>query len=87
MEPRELLRRMADACRTRIVAAIFPNNNREARRDQAWTDFRTTPRVIEQQTGLRFFSNLPAPEADHLRDTPDATNVPEELRMLRSHSF
>jgi DNA/RNA endonuclease G (NUC1) len=71
---------------TRIIAAIFPNNGREARRDQSWTDFRTSPRVIEQQTGLRFFTNLPAGEAESLRDSQDATDVPEELRTLRSYS-
>ncbi len=70
---------------TRIISAIFPNTHAEAHRDQSWTDFRTTPRIIERQTGLRFFTNMPQNTAEHLRDTQDHENVPEELRLLRSH--
>jgi DNA/RNA endonuclease G (NUC1) len=71
---------------TRVIATIFPNNGREARRDQDWTEFRTSPRVIEEQTGLRFFTNLPAEQAEPLRNTADSSDVPAELRMLRSYT-
>lgn len=43
---------------TRVIAVRIPNNNRVRNRD--WRDFRVSPGQIEEETGYRFFTTVPA---------------------------
>lgn len=76
--------------RTRVVAVMIPNNN-ELPLTANWADYRVSVAEVERATGLRFFSNLPAPLADKLRATKDTSPIPyvmpphvkEELERAR----
>ncbi|MCS6777097.1 MAG: DNA/RNA non-specific endonuclease [Chloroherpetonaceae bacterium] len=43
---------------TRVIAVRIPNNNRVRNRD--WRNFRVSPRQIEEETGYRFLTTIPA---------------------------
>jgi endonuclease G len=63
---------------TRVMAVLIPNNDVETLMTDSFSKFVTTPAAIEQATGLRFFTSLPALLAEKLRQKidPATLNVP-----------
>jgi endonuclease G, mitochondrial len=59
--------------KTRVIAVVMPNS--QGIKNKAWTEFRTTVRDLEQQTGLDFLSNLPTTIQDSLETQPDRLTI------------
>lgn len=50
---------------SRMIAVVMPN---EEGLGQSWSKYRTTVREVEQLTGYKFFTNVPADVIDPLKD-------------------
>jgi endonuclease G len=59
--------------KTRVIAVIMPNS--QGIKNKAWTEFRTTVRDLEQQTGFDFLSNLPTTVQESLETQPDRLTI------------
>jgi endonuclease G, mitochondrial len=59
--------------KTRVIAVVMPNS--QGIKNKVWTEFRTTVRDLEQQTGLDFLSNLPTAVQDSLETQPDRLTI------------
>lgn len=59
--------------KTRVIAVIMPNS--QGIKNKAWTEFRTTVRDLEQQTGLDFLSNVPTTVQESLETQPDRLTI------------
>jgi DNA/RNA endonuclease G (NUC1) len=57
---------------TRVMAVVVPNSDAEVELADGFARYLTSPREIERRTGLRFFTNLPEPVANALRNKIDA---------------
>jgi len=70
--------------RTPIVSVLMPNNDSLVKSNDPYTKYLTSPAEIERQTGLRFFTSVPAHVADALRqrseDGPAAPKPDQQQR-------
>lgn len=57
---------------TRVIAVIVPNKPRDVHQRDAFSKFAVTPRQIEQETGLTFFTNVKPELRERMLDALDA---------------
>jgi endonuclease G len=60
---------------TRVVSIVVPNVKGAVERGQLFTQFRVTPKQIEQRAGVKFFAHLPPAVRDALRNKMDTAIV------------
>ncbi len=62
---------------TRVVSIVVPNVEGAVERSQPFTQYRVTPKQIEQRAGVKFFAHLPPNVRETLRNKMDTAIVPK----------